>query len=144
MLSKSDLYWANARECIRWADEAKIESRSPNLDRNGEGLDTAHTAERLGITARCPSGTASKTPQRPRLVVPIRPFLAGQAFEPDVITTMHALERVCDKLRLRVIDDSATRLVAEKIIELAQRGIRDADTLASMVLNDLQPDRFTP
>ena len=75
--------------------------------------------------------------------MPIRPFLAGQAFEPDVITTMHALERVCDKLRLRVIDDSATRLVAEKIIELAQRGIRDADTLASMVLNDLQPDRST-
>ena len=97
MLSKSDLYWANARECIRWADEAKIETESPNLDGNGEGLDTAHIAERLGITARCPSGTASKTPQRPRLVVPIRPFLAG-----------------------------------EKIIELAQRGIRDADTLASM------------
>ena len=77
--------------------------------------------------------------------MPIRPFLAGQAFEPEVITTMsHALERVCDELRLRVIDDSATRLVAEKIIELAQRGIRDADTLASMVLNDLQPDRSTP
>ena len=102
---------------------SKDRSRSPNLDRNGEGLDTAHIAERLGITARCPSGTASKTPQRPRLVVPIRPFLAGQAFEPEVITTMsHALERVCDELRLRVI----------------------ADTLASMVLNDLQPDRFTP
>ena len=77
--------------------------------------------------------------------MPIRPFPAGQAFEPEVITTMsYALERVCDELRLRVIDDSATRLVAEKIIELAQRGIRDADTLASMVLNDLQPDRFTP
>jgi hypothetical protein len=40
-----------------------------------------------------------------------------------------------------VIDDSATRLVAEKIIKLAQWGIQDADTLMSMVLKDLQPDR---
>jgi predicted nucleic acid-binding protein len=70
--------------------------------------------------------------------MPIRPFLADQAFEPEVITSMSlALERVCDALRL---DDVATRLVAEKIIALAQRGIRDADTLASMVLKDLQPD----
>ena len=51
-----------------------------------------------------------------------------------------ALERVCDALRLKMIDDVATRLVAEKIITLAQRGIRDADTLASMVLKDLQPE----
>jgi hypothetical protein len=49
-----------------------------------------------------------------------------------------ALERVCDALRLRMIDDVATRLVAEKIIALTQRGIRDADTLASIVLEDLR------
>jgi hypothetical protein len=56
--------------------------------------------------------------------MPIRPFLAGQAFDPEVITTMsHALERVCDALCLKVIDDSATRLVAEKTIALAQRGV---------------------
>jgi hypothetical protein len=48
---------------------------------------------------------------------------------------------VRDALRLKLIDDIATRLVAEKIIKLAQRGIRDPDTLASMVLKDLQPDR---
>jgi 2',3'-cyclic-nucleotide 2'-phosphodiesterase (5'-nucleotidase family) len=51
-----------------------------------------------------------------------------------------ALGRVCDALRLKAIDDIATRLVAEKIIALAHTGIRDADTLASMVLKDLQPD----
>jgi hypothetical protein len=46
--------------------------------------------------------------------MPIPPFLADQAFEPEVITTMSlALERVCDALRLRMIDDVATRLVAE-------------------------------
>jgi hypothetical protein len=75
--------------------------------------------------------------------MPIRGYLAGQAFDPEVITTMsQALGRVCDTLRLnKVIDDSATRLVAEKIIKLAQWGIRDADTLISLVLKDLQPDR---
>jgi len=74
--------------------------------------------------------------------MPIRPFLADQAFDPEVITTMsQALERVCDKLRLKMIDDSATRIVAEKIVELAQRGISDADTLASIVLKDFQPDK---
>jgi hypothetical protein len=72
--------------------------------------------------------------------MPIRPFLADQAFDPEAITAMSlALERVCDVLRLKVIDDSATRLVAEKIIELAQRGVRDSDSLASIVLKDLQP-----
>jgi hypothetical protein len=40
-----------------------------------------------------------------------------------------------------MIDDSATRLVAEKIIELAQRGTRDADDLVSVILRDLRPDK---
>ena len=74
--------------------------------------------------------------------MPLHPFLTDQAFDPDVITAMSlALERACDALRLKVIDDIATRLIAEKLIELAQRGIRDPDTLASMLLEDLQPDR---
>ena len=73
--------------------------------------------------------------------MPIRPFLADQAFDPEVITAMSlALERVCDALRLKAIDDIATRLVAERIIKQAQRGIRDPDTLVSRVLQDLQPD----
>jgi hypothetical protein len=49
--------------------------------------------------------------------MPIRPFLADQAFDPEVITAMSlALQRACDALRLKAIDDIATRLVAEKII----------------------------
>ena len=74
--------------------------------------------------------------------MPIRPFLACQAFDPEAITTMsQALERACDALRLRMTDDSATRLVAEKIIELTRWGIRDDDTLVSLVLKELQPDK---
>ena len=49
--------------------------------------------------------------------MPIRPFLADQAFDPELITAMSlALQRACDALRLKLIDDAATRLVAEKII----------------------------
>jgi hypothetical protein len=67
--------------------------------------------------------------------MPIRPFLAGQAFEPDPIRNMSlALERACDTLGVRMTDDANTRLVAKEIIELAQRGVRDPDTLLSMVL----------
>jgi hypothetical protein len=55
--------------------------------------------------------------------MPIRPFLRDQAFDPETIATMSAaLESVCDELRLKMIDDSATRLIAEKIVQLAQRG----------------------
>jgi hypothetical protein len=72
--------------------------------------------------------------------MPIRPFLSGQDFDPELITVMSlALEGVCDALRLKMVDDIATRLVAEKIVALAQRGINDADTLVSMVLKDFHP-----
>ena len=71
--------------------------------------------------------------------MPIRPFLAGQALEPDVIREMSlALEIVCAKLNLALSDDPATRRVASKIIELAQRGVRDAPTLSAMTLKEFK------
>jgi len=69
--------------------------------------------------------------------MPITPFLAHQAFEPEVIETMSAAYvATCDALRLKVGDDPATRLVAEKVINLAQRGIRDPDVLRTMTLKE--------
>jgi hypothetical protein len=51
--------------------------------------------------------------------MPIRPFLSGQAFDPESIDRMsEALKSVCDTLSLNAVDDAATRLVARKIIEL--------------------------
>jgi hypothetical protein len=73
--------------------------------------------------------------------MPIRPFLAGQAFEPDLIRSMSmALESVCETLRLKLVDDAATRLVASKIIELAERGVKDAATLTTMTLREFKYD----
>ena len=72
--------------------------------------------------------------------VPIRPFLAGRPFDPEKISDMSkALEAVCEALQLRMIDDAATRLVAEKIIELAHRGVDGVDRLRAMALQELKP-----
>jgi hypothetical protein len=48
-----------------------------------------------------------------------------------------AFVAACYALHLKVGDDPATRLVAEKVIELAQRGIRDPDMLRTMTLKEL-------
>jgi hypothetical protein len=48
------------------------------------------------------------------------------------------LESVCEKLALPLADNSATRLVASKIIELAQRGVHDANTLSAMTLKEFK------
>ena len=73
--------------------------------------------------------------------MPITPFLAHQAFEPETIETMSAalaaFVAACEALHLKVGDDPATRVVAEKVIELAQRGIRDPDALRTMTLKEL-------
>lgn len=71
--------------------------------------------------------------------MPIRPFLAGQAFEPELVRQMSlALESVCKKFGMELTDNPATRVVAQKIIELAQRGVRDAPTLSEMTLKELK------
>ena len=71
--------------------------------------------------------------------MPIRPFLVGQAFEPEIIREMSlALENVCETLALSLVDDPNARLVASKIIELAQRGVRDAPTLTTMTLKEFK------
>ena len=71
--------------------------------------------------------------------MPIRPFLSGQPFDPETITEMStALEGACEALNLKVVDDAATRLIAGKIIELAQRGVRNAATLQTMTLKEFK------
>jgi hypothetical protein len=69
--------------------------------------------------------------------MPITPFLAGQAFDPETIENMSAaLVAACDALHLKVADDPATRFVAEKIMEWAQRGIRDPNMLWKLTVNE--------
>lgn len=68
----------------------------------------------------------------------ITPFLAGQAFGPEVVRAMSiAFDRVCKSLRLPGGSDAASEAVAKQIIELAQRGVRDADALSERVLREM-------
>jgi len=71
--------------------------------------------------------------------MPIRRFLDGQAFEPEMISIMsEVLESVCAELGLSMKDDPATRHVAAKIIELAQRGVHNSARLHMMALEEIQ------
>lgn len=73
--------------------------------------------------------------------MPIRPYLAGQAFSPELITEMSAaLEAVCKALHLDQVDDRRTRLVASTIIQAAQRGIRDSAGLIAATLKEFKAD----
>ncbi len=73
--------------------------------------------------------------------MPITPYLAGQAFEPETIRNMSAaFVAVCDALGLKAQDDPATRLVAEKIVAFTQRGVHDPDTLRKRVLEEFSSD----
>jgi len=70
--------------------------------------------------------------------MPITPFLTGQAFDPEVVRAMAmAFDKVAKMQRLRGPSAAAPEVVAKKIIELAQRGIRDPDALAQRVLQEL-------
>jgi hypothetical protein len=68
-------------------------------------------------------------------VMPIRPFLAGQAFDPETISKMSAaFENVCAALGMKLVDNAATRQVAQMVIELVQRGVKDVETIIAMTL----------
>ena len=61
---------------------------------------------------------------------PITPFLQDQAFDPETVQAMaNALVTTCEALGLSDRDDAMTQLVAEKIIELAQRGLKTPTAL---------------
>jgi hypothetical protein len=57
-------------------------------------------------------------------VVSITPFLRNKPFDPDTVSLMsRTLERVCAELGLK-LEDPAAEVVAFKVIELVQRGVR--------------------
>jgi hypothetical protein len=76
-------------------------------------------------------------------VLPIRPFLSGQAFDPETIRVMSdAFTSICADLGLVERDDPATRLVAERIIEHAQRGVRSRDELYAIVVGEFRQNQL--
>jgi len=69
----------------------------------------------------------------------ITPFLTDRGFDPEIVDNMSiAFDRVCDMMGLTTKRDPATELVAHKVIEYAQRGIRDAAMLIEAVKEDFE------
>jgi hypothetical protein len=65
------------------------------------------------------------------MAMPITPFLNGQAFDPDTVEAMgKAFVSTCEALGLSDRTDPLAELIAKKIIELAQRGLRNPTALS--------------
>jgi hypothetical protein len=71
----------------------------------------------------------------------INGIFSDQAFGPEILENMsRAFESVCEALALKMTDDPVTRTVAGTVIELAQRGVRDVETLRTMALREFNAD----
>ena len=69
----------------------------------------------------------------------IAPFLSKQPFDPETTEAMGvAFDAVCRALAIDTNAVARPRIVARKIIELAQMGIRDPDRLRDRALETFQ------
>jgi hypothetical protein len=72
--------------------------------------------------------------------MPIRPYLQGEAFDPDAVRVMGiAFENACKELGILNKHDAVTRVVARTVIDMAQRGFRDEDSLTAAVMQEFRP-----
>jgi hypothetical protein len=73
--------------------------------------------------------------------VPIYRLFQGQAFEPEQVAMLaQVFDDVLPLLGLTDREDLVTTLVAHKIIELAQTGVRDPARLRQLVLDAFKKD----
>lgn len=87
---------------------------------------------------------ASEVPPR-RPPMPIRPYLAGEKFDPETIRVMGvAFEMALVALRLADRGDLANEILARKIIDLARAGERNSERLCDGVLKELLVDPTCP
>ncbi len=140
---------AQIRECLRHADDCARQAAAQNcpklkedfLDMERRWLLLARSYEFTEQLADFSGGPATEAPLFAvvRRIVPITPFLKGQAFDPEVVEAMGAaFAKTCDALDLTKRTDPITALVAEKIIELAQRGLRNPTAMHLMAMKELK------
>ena len=74
--------------------------------------------------------------------MPITPYLRGQAFDPETIKVMSAaLEQVCADLGISDMrKNPAAEIIAESIIQQAQRGVRTQAALYSATIAEFKLD----
>jgi hypothetical protein len=87
-------------------------------------------------------GTSLRTPRCACVgcAMPIQPYLQGQAFDPDSIRIMSvAFENACKQLGILDKHDAVTKIVARTVIDMAQRGFRDEESLTDAVMQEFRP-----
>jgi hypothetical protein len=79
------------------------------------------------------------------VAMPIRPYLSGSAFGPEVITAMSAaLEEACRMLEAEPRPGLMKEIIAGRIIELVQQGERDPKKLSVGALAQADASPFIP
>jgi hypothetical protein len=74
--------------------------------------------------------------------VPIRPYLEGEFFDPELIEAMsRALADACRELELKDMQNVAVRLLAGLIIDEAKQGTRDPALLKTAATKVFRPAR---
>lgn len=74
--------------------------------------------------------------------MPITAFLRYQAFEPEMTETMSsAFTRACADLGLKDRSDKITEMVAQCIIEAAQRGVHTETALYLIAMQEFRSKR---
>jgi hypothetical protein len=130
------------RECLRHAEDCSRKAAAqtdPNLKEDFLNLErrwlflarSYEFTQRLGdFSDEARRKADNLHSDRPPRAVPITPLLQGQAFDPETVQAIaNALVMTCEVLGLSNRDDATTQLVAEKIIELAQRGLTSPTAL---------------
>jgi hypothetical protein len=127
----------HAEDCVRKAaaqpDGSPLKQDYLHLEKNWRSLARSiQVGERLTDFTNKSKLKASE---------PIIPFLRGQAFDPETVEAMgKALAIARESLGLSDRNDAMTELVAEKIIELAQRGIKSPSALHFAAIKDFRSD----
>jgi hypothetical protein len=76
-----------------------------------------------------------------KTAMPITPFLRNQAFDPEALDAMSlAFTNVCKTLGLSDRSDKLTEIVANHVIEWAQRGVLDPIELAAATLRGIKAE----
>jgi hypothetical protein len=132
------------RECLEHADDCarKAAAQTDGSSLKQDFLNLEMNWRSLARSIQLSERLADFTNQSKRTAIePIIPFLRGQAFDPETVEAMGtALVTACESLGLRDRNDAITNLVAEKIIELAQRGIKQSTALHLAAIKDFRSD----
>jgi hypothetical protein len=111
-----------ARKAVEQPDGSRLKQDFLNLEKRWLELSRSfQLGERL---------TDFTNEAKRRTSASITPLLQGQPFDPETVQAMaNALVATREALGLSDRDDAMTQLVAEKIIELAKRGLKNSTAL---------------